>query len=100
MPTRSVNLVATLRDEDGNPLAGKTIYFYYRVSGQTEWTSADSAVTGSDGVAVKTVALTVPQTYDFKAEFQGDEDYEASYAEVLNYRVKAKTTIVLTITPT
>ncbi len=99
MPTRNVDLVASLKDVDGNPLAGKTIYFYYRVSGQTDWTSAYSTVTGSDGVAVKTVTLTVPQTYDFKAEFQGDVDYDASFVEVLNYKIKAKTTIALTVTP-
>ena len=99
MPVRTVSLIATLRDTDGNPLAGKTMYFYYRVAGQEEWTSANSAVTGGDGVAVKTVTLTVPQTYDFKAEFQGDADYDASYTELLNYRVKAKTTVVLAVVP-
>jgi len=81
------------------PVSGKTISFMYRVSGTTTWTNAGTATTDASGNATVTVALTVPQTYDFRAEFAGDADYEASYTEVDNYTVKAKTTITLTITP-
>ena len=98
MPTRNVLLEALLQT-DSTPLANKTINFYYRVSGTTQWTSAGSANTGSDGKASVTVSLTVPQTYDFRAEFPGDTDYDASYAEQLNVKVKAKTTLTLTVTP-
>jgi hypothetical protein len=98
MPTRNVQLTATLVS-DSTPVSGKTINFYYRVSGTTTWTSAGSATTDTNGNATVTVSLTVPQTYDFRAEFAGDADYEASYAEVDNYTVKAKTTLTLTITP-
>jgi hypothetical protein len=98
MPTRNVQLVATLVS-DSTPLSGKTINFYYRVSGTATWTSAGAATTDADGNATVTVSLAAPQTHDFRAEFAGDDDYEASYAEVTNYKVKAKTTVVLTIAP-
>jgi len=98
MPARNVQLTATLTS-DGTPVSGKTISFYYRVSGTTTWTSAGTGTTDANGNATVTVSLTVPQTYDFRAEFAGDADYEASYAEVLNYKVKAKTAITLTATP-
>ena len=98
MPTRNVQLTATLTS-DGSPLSGKTISFKYRVSGTTTWTDAGTATTNANGNATVTVSLTVPQTYDFRAEFAGDTDYEASYAEVTNYKVKAKTAIALTTTP-
>jgi len=98
MPTRNVQLTATLLS-DGTPVSGKTISFKYRVTGTTTWTDAGTGTTDASGNATVTVSLTVPQTYDFRAEFAGDEDYEASYAEVTNYKVKAKTAITLTITP-
>jgi hypothetical protein len=98
MPTRNVQLTTTLVS-DSAPVSGKTINFYYRVTGATTWTSAGSATTDASGNATVTVSLTVPQTYDFRAEFAGDADYEASYAEVDSYTVKAKTSITLTITP-
>jgi len=98
MPTRNVQLTATLTS-DGTPVSGKTISFKYRVTGTTTWTDAGTGTTDASGNATLTVSLTVPQTYDFMAEFAGDADYEASYAEVDNYTVKAKTSITLTITP-
>jgi hypothetical protein len=98
MPTRNVQLIATLVS-DSTPVSGKTITFYYRVSGTTTWTNAGTGTTDASGNATVTVSLTVPQTYDFRAEFAGDSDYEASYAEVTNYKVKAKTAISLSTTP-
>ncbi len=98
MPTRSVLLQATLTT-DGTALSGKTLSFYYRPSGTTTWTSIGTATTDINGNASVTTTLTVPATYDFRVEFSGDADYEPSYAEVDNYKVKAKTAITLTITP-
>ena len=98
MPTRSVLLQAKLTT-DGTALAGKTISFMHRLSGTTTWTSDGTATTDANGVASITITLNVPNTYDFRTEFSGDADYEPSYAEVLNYKVKAKTAITLTITP-
>ncbi|MEM3975015.1 MAG: Ig-like domain-containing protein, partial [Ignisphaera sp.] len=98
MPNRNVRLEATLTS-DTTPLAGKTIAFFYRTSGSATWTSAGTAQTGSDGKATVTVSLTAPQTYDFRAYFAGDDDYEASEAIVSNFKVKAATSITLTVTP-
>jgi hypothetical protein len=98
MPTRNVQLRATLLS-DTTPVSGKTILFKYRVTGTTTWTDAGTGTTDANGNATVIVSLTVPQTYDFRAEFAGDDQYEASYAEVSSYTVKAKTTITLAITP-
>jgi hypothetical protein len=98
MPARLVKLVATLTT-NGTPLSDKSVSFYYRVSGTTTWTDAGTATTDANGNATVNVSLSVPQTYDFRAEFAGDDDYEASYAEVDNFKVKAKTAIMLTVTP-
>jgi len=98
VPARNVRLEATLLS-DSTPVPGKTICFYHRVTGETQWILDGDDDTDQNGVATLTVQLTVPQTYDFKAEFEGDEDYEASVATVLGYRVKAKTSLTLTVTP-
>lgn len=98
MATRNVRLEAILRS-DNTPLSDKTIVFKYRQSGTPTWTDAGSAKTGQDGKASVTVSLTTPGNYDFRAEFAGDNEYEASSAEVTNYRVKGKTTITLTVSP-
>ena len=78
---RNVKLLATLTAE-GSPLSGKTIHYYHRVSGATEWTYDGTSVTDSEGKATKILTLDVPQTYDFKAEFQGDETYASSSDQV------------------
>jgi hypothetical protein len=98
MPTRNVRLDATLLT-DSTPLPDKSIEFFHRVTGQTEWTSDGTDDTDENGTATKTVSLDVPETYDFKAEFYGDDDYDASSSTVSAYRVKAKTTLTLTATP-
>jgi hypothetical protein len=98
MVTRNVRLDATLLT-DSTPLPDKPIEFFHRVSGETTWISDGTVNTNENGVASVTITLDVPQTYDFKADFYGDADYDASTASVLNYRVKAKTTLTLTATP-
>lgn len=98
MPTRSVRLRAQLLT-DSTPLAGKTVQFFYRVTGTTEWSSIGTDTTGSDGYAQVETSLTVPQTYDFRAYFAGDAEYESSEAVVTAYTVKARTTLTLTVTP-
>ena len=52
MGSRQVRLDATLRDSDNNPIADKTIQFFYRASGDTTWTSAGTATTLSLNVVV------------------------------------------------
>ena len=98
MPTRIVRLEAILTS-DTTPISGKTIAFKYRPSGAGTWIDAGTEITDTNGKASLSVPLTVPASYDFRVEFAGDADYEASYAEVTNYKVKAKTTISLTVTP-
>ena len=101
MPTRTVQVVATLKDGDGNPLSGKSVNLYYRESGATEWTDigTNPHTTDANGQATDTIDLTAPGTYDFRAEFPGDDQYEASSAELTNQTIKAGTQITLEITP-
>jgi len=99
MATRDVLVEATLTDSDGNPLEGKTINFYHKLSSETTYSSDGSATTDANGKASITLTLDVPNTYDFKAEFPGDENYESSSAELTNQTIKAKTTLSLTVTP-
>ena len=76
-------------------------YLYYRPSGSTEWLEigTNPHTTDANGKVSDTVSLEVPGDYDFRAEFPGDDQYEASSAELTNQRIKAKTTISLTATP-
>jgi len=101
MPTRTVQVTATLKDSDGNPLSGKSVNLYYRASGETTWSDigTNPHTTDSNGQVTDTIDLSVPGTYDFRAEFPGDDDYEPSSAELTNQHIKAKTTITLEITP-
>jgi len=101
MPTRTVQVVATLTDSDGNPLANKSVNLYYRPSGSTTWNDigTNPHTTDTDGKVTDTVDVSVPGDYDFRAEFPGDTDYEASSTELTNQHIKAKTTITLEITP-
>ena len=94
---RQVRLDATLRDSANSPIANKTIQFFYRASGSTTWTSAGTATTNSSGVA--SVTVTTPGTYDFRAYFAGDDQYESAEAIVSIFTVKDRTTITLTVTP-
>jgi len=101
MPVRTVQVIATLKDSDGNPLSGKSVNLYYRASGETTWSDigTNPHTTDSNGQVTDTIDLTVPGTYDFRAEFPGDDQYEASSAELTNQTIKAKTQITLTVTP-
>jgi len=88
-------------DTDGNPLSGKSVNLYYRESGQTTWNDigTNPHITDSNGQVTDSIDLAVPGTYDFRAEFPGDDQYESSYDEELNVTIKAKTLITLTVTP-
>ena len=101
VPTRTVQVTATLEDSDGNPLSGKSVNLYYRESGATEWTDigTNPHTTDSNGQVTDTINLTAPGTYDFRAEFPGDDEYEASSDELTNQTIKAKTVITIEITP-
>ena len=75
---------------DSEPLSGKPIDFYYRVSGTTAWILISTQQT-VNGTATVTVSLE-PGRYDFRAYFAGDPDYEPSEATVTNYTVGEVTT--------
>lgn len=99
MPNRDVELEITLTS-DTTPLESKTIHFYHKVAGGPTWAEDAPAVdTDVNGIADKTVSVTVPASYDFKAEFEGDEDYDSSTTTSMNFKVKGKTTLNLTVTP-
>ncbi|RLC36751.1 hypothetical protein DRH29_03865 [candidate division Kazan bacterium] len=101
MPTRTVQVTATLTDTDGNPLSGKPINLYYREAGSTTWNDlgTNPHTTDANGQVTDSIDLTVPGSYDFRAEFPGDDQYEASSAELLNQMIKAKTQLTITVTP-
>ena len=101
MGSRDVQVVATLQDNEGNALSGKSVNLYYRESGETSWTDigTNPHTTDSSGQVTDTITLAAPGTYDFKAEFPGDDQYEASSDEKDNVTIKSPTTITLTVTP-
>jgi len=68
LPT--VNLSATLKDVNGNPLQGKPIKFYYSYNG-TDYTLITTVNTNASGVAETT--HTTDATTWYKAVFEGDE---------------------------
>ncbi|MDZ4210765.1 MAG: Ig-like domain repeat protein, partial [Methylotenera sp.] len=71
---QSVQLQATLTNQDGTPLAGKTIDF--TVNG----TSVGSALTDDDGIATFSYLITLtPDTYSINATFAGDSNYNNTY---------------------
>lgn len=70
---------------DSELLSGKAIDFYYRQSGTTTWILISTQQT-VNGVATVTVTLD-PGKYDFRAQFAGDQDYEASEATVTNFTI-------------
>ena len=72
-----LKVVARLTDSSGNPLQGKTIYFYVSGDGST-WSPLTNVVTDSNGYASATYDAN--QKTWFKAEFKGDDIYEPASA--------------------
>ena len=96
----TLQLTATLKDINGNPLAGKPINFYYSYDQET-WSLIKTESTDENGKA--TTTFETSKTTYFKACFEGDEDYEASEASA-SYTVEVHFTIVsypsrLTVAP-
>jgi len=86
MSTRTFQLKAVLVSpkENNKPLSGKTIKFYYRKKDEATYvTFSSDKVTDSNGVAISDKVQLVDQEYYFKAVFEGDANYEGSYAEKL-----------------
>jgi hypothetical protein len=72
----TLKLIATLTT-DSTPLSDKTIYFYYSYDGLT-WTLIGSGTTDVNGQAF--VTHTTDRTTYYKAVFEGDPEYESSFA--------------------
>jgi len=72
VPTeKQITLEATLT---GSILPNKPIKFYYKKSDEETWHFIDTKYTNSEGKA--SVSLTLQSgSYDFRAVFEGDEDY-------------------------
>lgn len=99
MTTRNVTLQSTLKDSSGIGVSAESIAFEYRLTGAPTYTSAGAATTNASGIASVTIALTVPNTYDFESNFAGDANYDASTASVNGFRVTGTTTLNLVVTP-
>jgi len=98
MGSRQVRLRARLVDETLAGIPNKPIKFYYRLTGGTEYALIDTVNTDQLGYAEVVVTVETPKNYDFKAEFEGDTDFEPATAEVSNYKVKVKTALTVTAT--
>ena len=85
----TLQLTATLKDIDGNPLANKPINFYYSYDQQT-WNLIATVNTDENGIATTTHETT--QTTYYKAVFEGDDVYEPSEATA-SYTLEAHFTI-------
>ena len=73
-------LTSILKDDEGNPIDGKTIYFKYYDG--TTWYNLGSNVTDKDGKVILKITLTMqPASYTLRAEFSGDTYYEATYTD-------------------
>ncbi len=78
----SAAVSATLKDNSGNPLAGRTVTF------TLEGLQAQG-VTDANGVAAATIALPdtmAPGTYELTARFSGEQSYEPS-SDTVNFQV-------------
>jgi len=93
---QNVNLQATLTNQDGTPLNGKTIVF--TING----TAIGSAITGTNGTATLNYPITVPPgTYTINTTFNGDGDYKTSNSTgILTVNKKIATMVVSNVNGT
>lgn len=91
MPT--VALKATLRTGT-TPLPNKTITFYYRPSGGSYTQLGNPKTTDSNGIAISDQQSLASGTYDFRAVFAGDDNYDGSQAEVTGYVLQKLSTMI------
>jgi hypothetical protein len=72
-----VRVVARLVDSSGDPIVGRTVYFYVSGDG-SDWTLIGKAYTDGGGYA--SVVYSMSGRTWFKAYFKGDEYYEPASA--------------------
>ena len=71
------NITAWLKDDEGNPLEGKTVNFY--VYYNNSWRLIGSAITNENGRALISYTPDIlPGDYQIKASFDGDDYYGGS----------------------
>jgi len=92
----TLKLIATLKDIDNNPLAGKTINFY-RSSDGVNYTLLGSSTTDSSGTASITDTVGTG-TYYYRVEFPGDDEYDGS-SDVKQYTVSANPLFIIVSYP-
>jgi hypothetical protein len=73
----AVRAVARLVDSSGNPIVGRTVYFYVSGDGSV-WELIGEASTDDDGYV--SVVYSVSGRTWFKASFEGDEYYKPASA--------------------
>jgi len=86
-PSQPYLLEATLTDDEGSPLAGKTVDFYESRDMST-WTKIYSGTTDASGKTSVTVAKSAVGDYYYKARFEGDETYDASESNIEKVTVR------------
>jgi len=96
----TLQLTATLKDIDNNPLANKTINFYRSLDG-VNYTLIDTKSTDTNGTATTTDEVTATGTYYYKAEFPGDDVYDySSDVETYTYQIGVPQFVLEAINPT
>lgn len=89
-PPSPVVALATLRESDGAPLAGKEVTFLVqdRVRSQLVYTAIGTAVTDGDGVASRTIPVRYVSKVKrpIRATFSGDESFLGATADAFAYR--------------
>jgi hypothetical protein len=79
-PSKAVPLTAVLKDDEGNPISGKTILLTLNPPGSGTQKQSCSGITDASGTASCTIAkLTLkPGKYTLAVSFAGDGDYLSS----------------------
>ena len=72
-----VTISATLKDQNGNPIAQQKMVYQYSSDGTT-WNNITTVTTGSDGVAQSNYKSSQTGTLTIRALFDGDTTYYAS----------------------
>jgi len=85
----SITVSATLKDEDGNPLPDKTIYYHILQNGV--WIGIGEAQTNPNGVAPRIYQPNEEGTFKLKATYAGNQKYAGSTSEEATLEVTPET---------
>ena len=84
----TITLVATLKDEDGNPVADSAVDYY--ISSGAGWNTIGFAPTDTSGVASMDYTSTEAGTFKLKAVYEGTQKYAGSSSEEVTLEVSAE----------